>query len=112
MCLPSDITSMTGTCRPDPEAGNARQERGYIVSRVFITGSADGLGLAAATLLLSQGHEGVGPARNAGRASDRHRAVTGLTDVAVGDLSSAAETKSVADQVNALGRFDAVIHNA
>ena len=29
----------------------------FIVSRVFITGSADGLGLAAATLLLSQGHE-------------------------------------------------------
>ena len=29
-----------------------------------------------------------------------------------GDLSSAAETRSVAGQVNALGRFDAVIHNA
>ena len=82
------------------------------MSRVFITGSADGLGLAAATLLLCQGHEVVGHARNAGRASDLHRAVTGLTDVAVGDLSSAAETRSVAEQVNALGRFDAVIHNA
>lgn len=30
----------------------------------------------------------------------------------VGDLSSAIETRSVADQVNALGRMDAVIHNA
>jgi NAD(P)-dependent dehydrogenase (short-subunit alcohol dehydrogenase family) len=35
-----------------------------------------------------------------------------MADVAVGDLSSAAETRSVADQVNALGRFNAVIHNA
>jgi NAD(P)-dependent dehydrogenase (short-subunit alcohol dehydrogenase family) len=30
----------------------------------------------------------------------------------VGDLSCATETRSVADQVNAIGRMDAVIHNA
>jgi NAD(P)-dependent dehydrogenase (short-subunit alcohol dehydrogenase family) len=30
----------------------------------------------------------------------------------IGDLSSAAETRSVADQVNQIGRMDAVIHNA
>jgi NAD(P)-dependent dehydrogenase (short-subunit alcohol dehydrogenase family) len=82
------------------------------MSRVFITGSADGLGLAAATLLLSEGHEVVGHARNASRAADLRRAAPGIADVAVGDLSRAAETRSVADQVNALGRFDAVIHNA
>ena len=82
------------------------------MSRVFITGSADGLGLAAATLLLSQGHEVVGHARNADRAADLRRAAPGLAGVAVGDLSGAAATRSVADQVNALGRFDAVIHNA
>jgi len=82
------------------------------VSRVFITGSTDGLGLAAAKLLLSQGHEVVGHARNVSRAADLRQAVPGLADVAVGDLSGAAETRSVADQVSALGRFDAVIHNA
>ena len=32
--------------------------------------------------------------------------------MAIGDLSSAAETRSIADQVNAIGRMDAVIHNA
>jgi NAD(P)-dependent dehydrogenase (short-subunit alcohol dehydrogenase family) len=32
--------------------------------------------------------------------------------VVVGDLSSAAETRRVAEQVNAIGRMDAVIHNA
>jgi NAD(P)-dependent dehydrogenase (short-subunit alcohol dehydrogenase family) len=82
------------------------------VSRVFITGSTDGLGLAAATLLLGQGHEVVGHARNVSRAAGLRQAAPGLADVAVGDLSSAAETTSVAGQVNALGRFDAVIHNA
>jgi NAD(P)-dependent dehydrogenase (short-subunit alcohol dehydrogenase family) len=80
--------------------------------RVFITGSADGLGLAAAALLLREGYEVVGHARSASRAAALRRAAPGVADVAVGDLSRAAETKSVADQVNALGRFDAVIHNA
>jgi NAD(P)-dependent dehydrogenase (short-subunit alcohol dehydrogenase family) len=32
--------------------------------------------------------------------------------VVVGDLSSIAQSRSVAEQVNALGTFDAVIHNA
>ena len=32
--------------------------------------------------------------------------------VVVGDLSSAAETRSIADQVNGIGRMDAIIHNA
>ena len=82
------------------------------MSRVFVTGSADGLGLAAATLLLSQGHEVIGHARNAERAADLRRAAPGIAGVAVGDLSGAAATKSVADQVNAFGRLDAVIHNA
>jgi NAD(P)-dependent dehydrogenase (short-subunit alcohol dehydrogenase family) len=82
------------------------------VSRVFITGSTEGLGLTAATLLISQGHEVVGHARNISRAADLRQAAPGLADVAIGDLSSADETTSVAGQVNALGRFDAVIHNA
>jgi NAD(P)-dependent dehydrogenase (short-subunit alcohol dehydrogenase family) len=82
------------------------------VSRVFITGSSDGLGLAAAALLIDQGHEVVGHARNAGRAAGLRQQAPGIAGVVVGDLSSAAETRSVADQVNALGRCDAVIHNA
>ena len=30
----------------------------------------------------------------------------------VGDLRSAAETRSIADQINGIGRMDAIIHNA
>ena len=32
--------------------------------------------------------------------------------VVIGDLSSAAETRAIADQVNRIGRMNAVIHNA
>jgi NAD(P)-dependent dehydrogenase (short-subunit alcohol dehydrogenase family) len=82
------------------------------VARVFITGSSDGLGLAAARLLASEEHEVVGHARNEQRASDLRRAAPGVTRVLTGDLSSVAGTRSVAEQASTLGRFDAVIHNA
>jgi NAD(P)-dependent dehydrogenase (short-subunit alcohol dehydrogenase family) len=80
------------------------------MARIFITGSNDGLGLGAARTLLDQGHEVVFHARNEQRAA----AVQHLSpfDTVIGDLSSADETRSVADQVNKLGRMDAVIHNA
>jgi NAD(P)-dependent dehydrogenase (short-subunit alcohol dehydrogenase family) len=45
------------------------------------------------------------------RAEETRKKVAGADDI-VGDLSSIAKTKSVADQMNRLGRFDAVIHNA
>jgi NAD(P)-dependent dehydrogenase (short-subunit alcohol dehydrogenase family) len=82
------------------------------MTRVFITGSADGLGRAAAQTLLDDGHEVVVHVRNDGRLD----AVRDLTDrgaaVVVGDLSSSEDTRGVARAVNALGRMDAVIHNA
>jgi NAD(P)-dependent dehydrogenase (short-subunit alcohol dehydrogenase family) len=82
------------------------------MARVFVTGSADGLGKMAAELLIEQGHQVVLHARSAARADETRKKVVGAEDVVVGDLSSIPETKSVADQVNKLGRFDAVIHNA
>lgn len=82
------------------------------MSRVFITGSTDGLGLMAARLLVEQGHAVVLHARNDTRAADARAALPEAEAVAVGDLASIAATKSVAEQVNALGTFDAVIHNA
>jgi len=82
------------------------------MSRVFITGSSDGLGLMAARLLVADGHQVTLHARNPARAEDTRRALPGASSVVVGDLSSIAETRSVAEQINALGRHDAVIHNA
>jgi NAD(P)-dependent dehydrogenase (short-subunit alcohol dehydrogenase family) len=81
-------------------------------ARVLVTGSADGLGRAAAQTLLEQGHKVVVHARN----RDRLTAVRELLDrgaaAVVGDLSDLQETRGVAGQVNRLGRMDAVIHNA
>ncbi|WP_018719518.1 SDR family NAD(P)-dependent oxidoreductase [Arhodomonas aquaeolei] len=79
---------------------------------VFITGSTEGLGYAAAADLLGDGHQVVIHARNRRRIS----AVRDLEDqgaiALVGDLSDPDETRTLAEDVNRLGRMDAVIHNA
>jgi NAD(P)-dependent dehydrogenase (short-subunit alcohol dehydrogenase family) len=82
------------------------------MARVFITGSSDGLGQMAAKLLIEQGHKVVLHARNQQRGKDALAAVPQAESVVIGDLSSIAQTRNVAEQVNALGDFDAVIHNA
>lgn len=82
------------------------------MARVFITGSSDGLGRNAAHLLVEQGHSVTLHARSDKRAEEALNAVPGAAGIVVGDLSSIAENQSVADQVNRLGSFDAVIHNA
>jgi NAD(P)-dependent dehydrogenase (short-subunit alcohol dehydrogenase family) len=82
------------------------------MSRVFITGSTDGLGLMGARLLIEQGHQVVLHARSAARAADARRSLSAAEAVVTGDLSSIAQTREVAEQMNHLGHFDAVIHNA
>jgi NAD(P)-dependent dehydrogenase (short-subunit alcohol dehydrogenase family) len=82
------------------------------MARVFITGSADGLGQMAAALLVSQGHQVVLHARNAVRARVALDKVPGAETVLIADISTIEETKQLATEVNALGSFDAVIHNA
>lgn len=83
-----------------------------LMSRTFITGSADGLGRAAAQTLLAQGHQVVVHVRS----QQRLGAVRDLLDrgalAVVGDLSNLEQTRSVAEQANQISRFDAVIHNA
>jgi NAD(P)-dependent dehydrogenase (short-subunit alcohol dehydrogenase family) len=80
--------------------------------RIFITGSTDGLGRAASQTLMGEGHQVVLHARSAQRASVLADLVPRSAGVVIGDLSSATETKSIADQVNKIGRMNAVIHNA
>ena len=82
------------------------------MARVFITGSADGLGQLAAKALIADGHQVVLHARNEKRGKDALKKVPGAETVVTSDLSSVAETKQLAAKVNALGKFDAVIHNA
>jgi NAD(P)-dependent dehydrogenase (short-subunit alcohol dehydrogenase family) len=82
------------------------------MARIFITGSAGGLGLMEAQLLVGQGHEIVLHGRSRQRANEALSMVPGALTAVIGDLARIAETKSLADQVNGLGPFDAVIHNA
>jgi NAD(P)-dependent dehydrogenase (short-subunit alcohol dehydrogenase family) len=82
------------------------------MARVFITGSSTGLGLKAGELLVERGHSVVLHGRDKARANDARRALPKAEAVVVGDLESIAELRAVADQVNRLGAFDAVIHNA
>lgn len=82
------------------------------MARVFITGSSDGLGRMAAQLLVEQGHSVVLHARNRERGRESLAAVPQAGAVVIGDLTSIKQTHDVAEQVNALGSFDAVIHNA
>ncbi|CAK7233790.1 hypothetical protein SCUCBS95973_008715 [Sporothrix curviconia] len=57
------------------------------MARIFITGSTDGIGLRTA-------------------------ACPGAEAVLVGDLSSLAETKTLAAEASRSGKFDCIIHNA
>lgn len=81
------------------------------MARVFITGSSDGLGLMAGKLLAQWGHQVTLHARNEARAADARHALPQAGAVVIGDVASIAAMRSVADQVNALGRHDAIIHN-
>ncbi|MET0658853.1 MAG: SDR family NAD(P)-dependent oxidoreductase [Steroidobacteraceae bacterium] len=83
-----------------------------MTKRIFITGSTDGLGLAAARTLIAEGHEVVLHARSTQRAAALAEVAPRSAGVVVGDLSSAVETRAIAKQVNDIGRMHAVIHNA
>ncbi|HEX8666994.1 MAG TPA: SDR family NAD(P)-dependent oxidoreductase [Allosphingosinicella sp.] len=82
------------------------------MARIFITGSTDGLGRAAAQSLLASGHEVVLHARSPGRAAALDDIAHLAAGVVIGDLAGVPDTRGIADQVNAIGRTDAVIHNA
>jgi len=80
--------------------------------RIFITGSTDGLGQMTARRLINEGHEVVLHARNEERGDRVFSKMPGAEKIVTGDLSSIGETKALAAQVNELGKFDTVIHNA
>jgi NAD(P)-dependent dehydrogenase (short-subunit alcohol dehydrogenase family) len=82
------------------------------MARIFVTGSSEGLGLMAAKLLAGEGHQVTLHARNDARAADARRLLPSAEAVVVGDLSSIAETRRLAESVNTLGKYDAVINNA
>ena len=82
------------------------------MARIFITGSADGLGQLAAKELIKLGHQVVLHARNIEKGNQAIEKVQGAEDILIADLSSIEETKALFAKANAYGTFDAVIHNA
>lgn len=80
--------------------------------RILITGSTAGAGQLAAAHLLQRGHTVVGHARNAQRAADVTRDLPDLAAIVIGDLLDLDQTRALAGQINALGTFDVIIHNA
>jgi len=82
------------------------------MARIFITGSADGLGQLAAKALVNQGHQVVLHARNEQRGRAALDKVPGAESVVTADLGTIDETHALASKVNALGTFDAVVLNA
>ncbi|QKJ32934.1 SDR family NAD(P)-dependent oxidoreductase [Mucilaginibacter mali] len=82
------------------------------MAKIFITGSADGLGQLAARQLMKDGHVVVLHARDEQRARDALNHAPGAKDVLTADLADIGDTKALAEKANALGTFDAVIHNA
>src|SRR5579863_8759384 len=82
------------------------------MSRIFITGSTDGLGYATARTLIEEGHEVLFHARSQARTTVLSELASQSLGIVIGDLSSSAETHKIAEQVNGFGRVDAIIHNA
>jgi len=82
------------------------------MARILVTGSADGLGLAAADALLSAGHEVVVHARNRERAVSLDPLLKRGADMMVGDLTDRDAVRRIAAELNELEPLDAVIHNA
>jgi NAD(P)-dependent dehydrogenase (short-subunit alcohol dehydrogenase family) len=82
------------------------------MASIFVTGSSDGIGQETAWQLVKDGHQVVLHARDDARAKDAARAVPEASGVAVGDLSVLAGIRQAAESANALGPYDAVIHNA
>lgn len=82
------------------------------MAKIFITGSADGLGQLAASRLIGEGHSVVLHARNETRAAYAIKKVPGAEKVLLADLSEKSEVIHLAEEVNAEGPFNAIIHNA
>src|SRR5438128_2456272 len=82
------------------------------MARVFVTGSADGIGRLASETLLNAGHEVVVHVRNNERLSAIDDLLGRGAAAVVGDLADIEQTRAIARDVNELSQMDAVIHNA
>jgi NAD(P)-dependent dehydrogenase (short-subunit alcohol dehydrogenase family) len=79
------------------------------MASICITGSTDGIGLAAARQLLADGHEVLVHARSKERGEPVLSALDGPARLVVGDL---ADLDQVRELAGAIGDVDVLVHNA
>ena len=77
------------------------------MSRIFVTGSADGLGRLAADALLSAGHNGVVHARNRDRGAALSPLLDHGADLVTGDFADRDAVRRVADELAEAEPLDA-----
>lgn len=82
------------------------------MAKIFITGSTDGLGLFTAKALMEQGHELYLHARNQERKLQLLENTPSASAVFVADFTDVHQIIQLANEVNNIGKFDAIIHNA
>lgn len=82
------------------------------MASILITGSTDGVGRNTAEALLDDGHGIVVHARATGRLAAVQHLVDRGAEAVVGDLADLDQVHGLIEQANALGPFDAVVHNA
>ncbi|TRW43982.1 SDR family NAD(P)-dependent oxidoreductase [Georgenia yuyongxinii] len=80
--------------------------------RILITGSTDGLGLATAETLLSEGLDVVVHARSRQRVPAVQHLLDRGAHCLIGDIADPTEVRRIAADANLLGGIDAVVHNA
>jgi NAD(P)-dependent dehydrogenase (short-subunit alcohol dehydrogenase family) len=81
------------------------------MANVLVTGSSDGIGRQTALELARSGNQVVIHARNDQRAQEARDAVPEAAAVVVGELSSLADTRALAQAAIDVGPYDAIIHN-
>lgn len=82
------------------------------MSRIFVTGSAQGIGAETARQLIANGHEVVVHGRDQERTAAALEANPEALAAVTGDLASIEATRNLAEQANAHGPYGAIIHNA
>lgn len=82
------------------------------MATICITGSTDGIGLAAARTLLGQGHRVLVHARSEARGRPVVEALDGDAALVTGDLASLESVCGLAEQLRAHGPLDVLAHTA
>lgn len=82
------------------------------MSRILVTGSADGLGRLAAETLFAAGHQLIVHARTYQRMAALASLVDAGADIVIGDFTQRDEVERIAAELTEMTPPDAVIHNA